>query len=216
SGVGLRFADGDGAEFDQVILACHADQALALIGAPHGSERAILGAMRFQDNDAVLHADPALMPRRKRVWSAWNFLRDSSADRAGRASVTYWMNALQSIATPDPLLLSLNPPTAPRAALVHATRRFRHPQFDAAAMAAQARLSEINGIDRLWFAGAWTGWGFHEDGIDSALAIAAAMGIAPPWTMPARHGRAAPAVLVAADLAAARLQAAADPSRLAA
>ncbi|MDE2516299.1 MAG: FAD-dependent oxidoreductase, partial [Rhodospirillales bacterium] len=83
SGVDLRFADGDVAEFDQVILACHADQALALIGAPHGSERAILGAMRFQDNDAVLHADPALMPRRKRVWSAWNFLRDSSADRAG-------------------------------------------------------------------------------------------------------------------------------------
>lgn len=191
-GVLLHLADGSSACFDQVILACHADQALTMIEQPSAPEHAILGAMRFQENEAVLHGDVSLMPRRQGVWSAWNFLLDRRADRTGNASVTYWMNRLQNLPGSQPILLSLNPQHPPAPALVHATRRYSHPQFDAAAMAAQGRLPTINGADRLWFAGAWTGWGFHEDGIASAVAIATAMGVAPPWPLAPGYDRLAP------------------------
>jgi len=167
--------------FDQVVFACHADQALKLIARPSDQESQILGAIKFQDNEAVLHQDEALMPRRILAWSAWNYLSQGRADHNQKICLTYWMNLLQGMQTNLPLLVSLNPnlPIDPEKTLLRKT--YRHPQFNAAAMAAQERLAEINGVDKIWFAGAWTGWGFHEDGIASAVRIARALDVAVPW-----------------------------------
>ncbi|MDE8344787.1 MAG: FAD-dependent oxidoreductase [Acidocella sp.] len=179
-GVTVHAASG-GATYDQVVLCAHADQSLAMIDNPHPAERAILGAIRFQDNVAVLHQDAALMPRRKLAWSSWNYLSQSRADYDDAVCLTYWMNLLQGMKTKDPLLVSLNPnlPIDPTKILLRKT--YRHPQFDAAAITAQEQLPEIQGQDRLWFAGAWTGWGFHEDGIASALRVANALDVSAPW-----------------------------------
>jgi predicted NAD/FAD-binding protein len=166
--------------FDQVIFCCHADQALEIIARPSEPERRILGGVRFQDNQAVLHQDANLMPRRKLAWSAWNYLSQGT-DHAREVCLTYWMNLLQGMKTRLPLLVSLNPnlPIDPQKVILRKT--YRHPQFDAAAIAAQAALPEIQGRDRLWFAGAWTGYGFHEDGIVSAVRVANALGVKAPW-----------------------------------
>jgi predicted NAD/FAD-binding protein len=179
-GVRLLLPDGSMQAFDQAVLACHADQALALLEHPTAMERQVLGAVRCADNLAVLHSDPSLMPRRRGVWSAWNYL---SADGGTGApvSLTYWMNLLQHLTTRLPLFVTLNPARMPAPALTHATRRYRHPQFDVAAIRAQMELPAIQGADRLWFAGAWTGWGFHEDGTSSAVRVAEAMGVPVPW-----------------------------------
>jgi predicted NAD/FAD-binding protein len=179
-GVTLHTAKG-ATVFDAAVLACHADQALAMLEQPSAAERAVLGAFRCQDNLAVLHTDLSLMPRRRAVWSAWNYLSDGAGDHAQTVSVTYWMNRLQSLETARPLLVSLNPIRTPNPADVLLTRSYRHPQFDAAAMDAQEKLPGIQGVDRLYFAGAWSGWGFHEDGIASAVRVAKLLGIAPPW-----------------------------------
>jgi predicted NAD/FAD-binding protein len=167
--------------FDQAIFACHADQALALIESPTPDEAAILGAVKFQDNEAVLHQDAALMPRRKLAWSAWNYLSQGRQDHAQAVCLTYWMNLLQGMRTRLPLLVSLNPRIAIDPAKILLRKTYRHPQFDAAAMQAQERLDEIQGVAKLWFAGAWTRWGFHEDGIASAVRIANRIGVRAPW-----------------------------------
>ena len=185
--VAVHCADGSMQRFDDVILACHADQALAMLDRPTADETAVLGAFRCQDNRCVLHTDVALMPKRRAVWSAWNYLSDGAGDHGHTVSVTYWMNRLQSLDTKHPLLVSLNPLREPDPASVLLTRHYRHPQFDAAAMAAQERLPSIQGVDRLYFCGAWSGWGFHEDGIASAVRVAALLGITPPWAAAAER-----------------------------
>jgi predicted NAD/FAD-binding protein len=167
--------------FDHVIMACHADQSLAMLADPSEAEQAVLGAVKFQDNVAVLHTDLALMPRRRAVWSSWNYLSSGRGDHDAAVCLTYWMNNLQGMVTKEPLLVSLNPLMPPDPAKVLLRKTYSHPQFDAAAMNAQEQLHNIQGVARLWFAGAWTGWGFHEDGIASAVRIVEAMGIAVPW-----------------------------------
>ena len=161
-------------EFDEVVFACHADQALRLIDQPSGDERAILGAMRFQDNQVVLHADAGQMPLRRACWSSWTYKADGPQGGAG-IGVTYWMNRLQNIPQDDPIFISLNPTRPVNPTLIYDQTSFRHPVFDHAAIAAQARLAEIQGKDRLWFAGAYTRHGFHEDGIASAHRVARLM-----------------------------------------
>jgi predicted NAD/FAD-binding protein len=122
------------------------------------------------------------MPKRRRAWGAWNFLRANGRGEAdGDVAVTYWMNALQQIDPAKPLFVSLNPPFEPDPALTFARFSCDHPQFDAAAFAAQARLDDIQGTDRTWFCGAWTGYGFHEDGLRSGLAVAERLGGTVPW-----------------------------------
>jgi predicted NAD/FAD-binding protein len=170
--------------FDEVIFACHADQALALLAQPSAAETALLGAFRFQDNIAVLHSDASVMPKRRRAWSAWNY---SDTTHDGPVCLTYWMNQLQDLPGKIPLLVTLNPVATPANSLRQIT--YRHPQFDTAALDAQKLLDTIQGRDRAWFAGAWTGWGFHEDGIASAVRVATALGTAPVWAQP--RGRAA-------------------------
>jgi predicted NAD/FAD-binding protein len=166
--------------FDQVVCCAHADATLAMIAAPTADEARVLGAIKFQDNEAVLHQDVRLMPVRKLAWSSWNYL-SRGADAAQAVCLTYWMNLLQGMKTRLPLLVSLNPNIAIDPARVLLRKIYRHPQFDAAAMAAQAALPDIQGRDRIWFAGAWTGWGFHEDGIASSLRVANALGVRAPW-----------------------------------
>lgn len=167
--------------FDEVVLACHADEALRLIDRPSAAEGRILGAFRYQENRALLHSDPALMPRSTRVWSSWNYLAQSRRGRTRHVSVTYWMNRLHRLATPQPLLVSLNPLREPRADLVATEMTYHHPVFDTAAMAAQGALPTVQGIDRVWFCGSYAGYGFHEDALRSAVQVCSALGVEPPW-----------------------------------
>jgi len=183
SGDGASVVDASGRceRFDHVVLACHADQALALLERPTPAERAILGAFPYQSNRAVLHRDPALMPKRRAVWSSWNYV--AASDQAGDAKVgvTYWLNRLQGIEPECLALVSLNPGREPRPETVLGEFAYAHPQYTPAAVAAQRRLGEIQGRDRIWFGGAHWGYGFHEDGLRSGFEVAAALGAAPPW-----------------------------------
>lgn len=168
-------ASRSGAEaFDQVVLACHSDQSLRLLADADEEEKALLAAVRYQPNRALLHTDPALMPQSRKVWSAWNYLSDGAQKRA-RVSVTYWLNRLQPLPFKTPLFVSLNPLREPHAAKTLAEFEYEHPIFDAAAIEAQRRLPALQGRRGVWFAGAWTGFGFHEDGLRSGLAVAAAL-----------------------------------------
>ena len=169
--------------FDHVILACHSDQSLAILADASDDERSILGAVPYQPNRAYLHTDLALMPRRRRAWAAWNYLSTgrfgeaSDADRgdAPSVAVTYWLNRLQPLPFDRPVLVTLNPTSPPREETVLRAFDYAHPVFDTGAIGAQRRLPSIQGLRNTWFAGAWTGWGFHEDGLKSGLAVAAAL-----------------------------------------
>lgn len=154
--------------FDHVILASHADQALAMLTDADDAERGALSAIRFQPNHAVLHADPCVMPRRRRCWSSWISRSDAGAASVG---VTYWMNRLQNIPDDDPLFVTLNRHDGIDPALIYDKVTFRHPVFDLAALEAQARIATMQGNRNTWFAGAWLRNGFHEDGFASALRI---------------------------------------------
>lgn len=180
--LGVTITDGAGstAHFDQVILACHSDQALRLLANPSDGERNVLGALRYAPNDVYLHRDTALMPKRKRVWSSWNYLSTANGGE-NAVSVTYWMNKLQGIDKRYPLFVSLNPPRPPRGDLTFATFQCDHPQFDAAALVAQRRLHLIQGLRHTWYCGAYAGYGFHEDGLTSALEVAQCLGARLPW-----------------------------------
>jgi predicted NAD/FAD-binding protein len=178
-GVVLSIAGQGDVWFDKVILAAHADQSLALITDASDLESEILSSFRFQENRAVLHSDPVLMPKRRSAWGSWNYV--TGTDHDGGLCLTYWMNRLQSIDQAYPLYETLNPHIEPDPSLVHGEFSYDHPVFDERAILAQARLPEIQGHDNLFFAGAWTGYGFHEDGLKSAIAIARSLNIEIPW-----------------------------------
>jgi predicted NAD/FAD-binding protein len=167
--------------FDEVIFACHADQALALLENPHAEERTVLGGFRYQPNRAVLHRDTSFMPRRKAAWSSWVYLSESQTDQSPNVSLSYWMNNLQPLQTSQPLIVTLNPGREPDPALVYDDHWFEHPVFDESAIMNQSRIDSIQGKDRLWFCGAYQRYGFHEDGLGSAVAMVRHMGIEPPW-----------------------------------
>lgn len=171
--------------YDHVVIAAHSDQALAMLSDPSDDERDILGAIGYSDNVIYLHRDPRLMPKRRHAWAAWNVLRwPRQTECVNDISVTYWMNRLQPIPGDNPLFVSLNPPFAPDPALTFGRYVCEHPHYDAAAFAAQKRLGDIQGQRHTWFCGAWTGYGFHEDGLRSGLAIAKSLGATVPWHKP--------------------------------
>ena len=159
--------------FDAVVLATHSDQALALLAQPSAAEREVLGAIRYQPNRAVLHTDASVMPRQRRAWAAWNYerARDDSRESA-RVCLHYWLNRLQNLPFEQPVIVSLNPVRPIDPALVHGEFDYAHPVFDVPAMQAQQRVPALQGQQHTWFAGAWTGYGFHEDGLKSGLAVA--------------------------------------------
>jgi predicted NAD/FAD-binding protein len=163
----VRLKNGTVESFDQVFIACHSDQALKLLSDPSHEEAAILGAMPYQANEALLHTDVSLMPRRPLAWAAWNY--HLPIEQYGRVTVTYNMNMLQSLNAPATFLLTLNRGADVDPGKVLGRFVYHHPVFTAAAVAAQTRWSEINGMRRTYYCGAYWGYGFHEDGVKSAL-----------------------------------------------
>ena len=162
--------------FDHVVLACHSDQALALLDDAHPHERDILGAIPYQANETVLHTDARLLPRHRKAWAAWNAYLP--ADPAQACTVSYCMNLLQGLAVDTPLVVSLNRSHDIDPAKVLVRRHYQHPVYTPASVAAQGRMDRIQGVRRTWFAGAYWGWGFHEDGIRSGVEVARALGVA--------------------------------------
>jgi predicted NAD/FAD-binding protein len=184
-GVVVQDSHGGSDRYDHVVIAAHSNQALAMLSDADPSERAILGAIGYSPNTVYLHRDVGLMPKRKRAWASWNFLRwQRQSGCENDVAVTYWMNRLQGIDDDKPLFVSLNPPFAPAAELTFGKYICEHPQYTAAAFAAQQRLGDIQGRRHTWFCGAWTGYGFHEDGLRSGLAVAEALGATVPWRAP--------------------------------
>ncbi|MBN9529010.1 MAG: FAD-dependent oxidoreductase [Alphaproteobacteria bacterium] len=189
---GVIVTDETGAEqrFDQIVLATHADISLRLLADAGHRERAILGAFRYQSNTAVLHHDPALMPRRRRAWSSWNYVGQSGRVAGGPLCVTYWMNRLQRLQGIDELFVTLNPDRPIAADRIVRTIDYAHPVFDLGTEKAQAELGGIQGLGGIWHCGAWAGWGFHEDGLQSGLAVAEAIGgVRRPWNVANESGR---------------------------
>jgi predicted NAD/FAD-binding protein len=173
---GVSVASADGVErFDQVLLACHSDEALALLANPTPAEREVLGAMRYQRNDTVLHTDPRLLPRSRKAWAAWNAYLP--AEPGAHCTVSYCMNLLQSLDAPEPLVVSLNRTQDIDPGRILARMAYAHPLQDHASVAALARRAEVNGVDRIWYAGAYWGYGFHEDGLRSGVDVARALGV---------------------------------------
>lgn len=177
---GVRVVDTDGRaeRFDEVILACHSSEALALLSDADADESELLGAIPYSGNSAVLHRDENFLPRRKGARAAWCYMRDGET---GEAAVTYDMNRLQHIDRSAPLLVTLNPAREPDPAKVLGRYSYDHPQFTPAGLAAQRIFNRIQGVRNTWFAGAWLGYGFHEDGLRSGLRVALRLGGAIPW-----------------------------------
>jgi uncharacterized protein len=180
-GVEIIDAHGNRERFDHVIFACHTDQALAALDAPTPSERALLAAIPYRPNRVVLHRDTALMPRRRRAWGSWNYLRSSSERADADVAVTYWMNRLQGIDRSMPLFVTLNPDREPAADKVFAEFSYDHPQFGTDAIEIQSGIEAIQGHNATSYAGAWTGYGFHEDGLLSGIRAAERLGASFPW-----------------------------------
>ena len=180
-GLRVDLASGRSLAVDRVVLATHADQALALLEQPSADERRLLGCFRYQPNRTFLHTDTALMPRRRKVWSAWNYLAAENAAGTAAVSVTYWMNRLQGLQTRRDYLVSLNPLQDPDPAQVIATMTYDHPVFDQAAMDAQRELHRLQGADGVYFCGSYHGYGFHEDALRAAVEVAGRLGADTDW-----------------------------------
>ncbi len=190
-GATLRLAGGETRPFDAVVLACHSDQALRLLDDADADERAVLGAIRYQDNSVILHTDRQCLPRSRAAWAAWNYHADDSASQSRPVGVSYLINRLQPLPFRQPVIVTLNPGDEPRSASIIDRYTYAHPVFDQSGIAAQARLPRLQGRRNTWFCGAWAGYGFHEDGLKAGMAVAAALGVAAPWQAPATALRAA-------------------------
>ena len=179
---GVRvFTKGQVEHFDQVVLATHSDQALALLAQPSREEQAVLGAIRYQANRAVLHTDTTVLPAKRAAWAAWNYERAQQHSReSARVCLHYLINQLQPVPFAQPVVVSLNPVRDIAPAQVLGSYDYAHPVFDTAAIRAQQQLGNIQGREHTWFCGAWTGYGFHEDGLKSGLAVAEQLRAAMP------------------------------------
>jgi predicted NAD/FAD-binding protein len=193
-GLIVRQASGGEQVFDRVLFACHSNETASLMGEDFPAQRSVIENIRYAPNTAYLHRDRALMPARDKAWASWNYMRQpASARDNGQVTVSYWMNLLQGIDHTKPLFVTLNPHAPPREDLTFGVFAYDHPQFDLAALAAQKQIAELQGRDGVWFAGAWLGFGFHEDGLATGLQAAAALGGRVPWgAVPLRRGAVQP------------------------
>ncbi|WP_293779641.1 FAD-dependent oxidoreductase [uncultured Oxalicibacterium sp.] len=181
NGQGVMVDSAQGAAcFDQVVMACHAPSTMQLLDC-NPEEREILGAFRTQPNQAVLHTDISQLPRNRKAWAAWNYRMATTQHADYPVTVSYLLNALQPLPWQSQVIVTLNPDTSISDEAVLGRFEYAHPLMDAAAIKAQRALPEIQGRDRIWFCGAWSGYGFHEDGLKSALRVARGFGIQPPW-----------------------------------
>lgn len=175
--------------FTDVVLATHADTSLALLADADLSETRLLGAFRYTENLAVLHDDPGLMPKRRHVWASWNYIGTAEDEPERALCVSYWMNRLQGLDRRHPLFVTLNPGRMPRPASIKRSFVYSHPVFDHAALAAQRDLWRLQGRRNTWFCGSYFGYGFHEDALQSGLAVAERFGVQRPWNVPNPSGR---------------------------
>jgi len=180
---------GNSEIYDHVVIATHADEAYRLLADPDPLETRLLGGWRYTNNRAVLHSDNSLMPRRRRVWSSWNFIGEQR-ESGGNLCVTYWMNRLQSLGPTDPLFVTLNPVHEPAPGTILREFEYTHPYFDRAALAAQKELWSLQGRRGTWYCGSYFGYGFHEDALQSGLAVAEQLGgLRRPWRVEGESGR---------------------------
>jgi len=187
-GVDVTSSGSGTKRFDHIVMATHADQALSLLAEPSAAERALLKPFRYSRNLAVLHSDQRLMPKRRKVWSSWNYI--GGGQNHGALTVTYWMNRLQNLKTDTQMFVTLNPAMPPHAGTIFHSEIYEHPMLDTAAMTAQKKLWSLQGRNRTWFCGAYFGAGFHEDGLQSGLAVAEALGgVRRPWNVENESGR---------------------------
>ena len=173
----LELTDGTTEIFDQVVIASHADQSLALLADPTDSERELLGAWDFADNDTWLHTDETLLPRRRAAWASWNYLLEDAEHPTERVAVSYHLNRLQGIDGTRQYVVTLNPPSPPQPETVIRRMTYSHPVYTTDSAATQASIIEHNGANRTWYCGAWLGNGFHEDGLVSAIRVAEGLGV---------------------------------------
>lgn len=174
-------SQGPAQRFDEVVIATHGDDVLPMLANPTEAERALFPAFRYSDNEVILHTDTALMPKRRRVWSSWNYVAPSQIAPDRAVPLTYWMNKLQNLPANQDVFVTLNPFEPIDPSKVHKTMSFSHPIFDARTYAAQPKLHDVQGVERVWFAGSYFSYGFHEDALTSGLNVAKALGAVLPW-----------------------------------
>ncbi|NCT41070.1 MAG: NAD(P)-binding protein [Alphaproteobacteria bacterium] len=167
--------------YDRVVFACHADEAMTLIENPHAEIASTIGAFDYQDNEIVTHSDISFMPQNKKCWASWVYLSETREDKNEAVSLSYWMNNLQGQDANYPLIVTLNPGRRPDEDKIMDQHTFSHPIFDQKAINAQSKIPDIQGIDNMWFCGAYQRFGFHEDGLLSAVNVAKSMGESIPW-----------------------------------
>lgn len=174
-------AQGKADTYDHVIFGCHADDALAMIENPSAEEKNILGAFSYQENKIIVHHDTSFMPQNKKFWASWVYLSEDREDKNKTVSLSYWMNNLQNLDTETPVLVTLNPGRRPNEEMIFDEHSFSHPIFDLKAIKAQTQIDTIQGQRGLWFCGAYQRYGFHEDGLVSAVNVAKKLGVSIPW-----------------------------------
>lgn len=167
--------------YDQVVFSCHADEALRIIENPSNQQQEILDAFDYQNNKVILHSDESFMPNRKKCWASWIYLSETKKDTKPDVSLSYWMNNLQGQDPQHPLFVTLNPDRQPDKNKIINEHNFSHPIFDLKAIKAQDKINSLQGVDNMWFCGAYQRYGFHEDGLRSAVNIAKKMEITIPW-----------------------------------
>lgn len=180
----VKVTDTKGGEssFDQIIFACHSDQALKILADDAtNEEREIIGSFKYHPNKIVLHTDETFMPKNKKCWSSWVYLSEEKDDKKDNVSLTYWMNNLQPLETDKPILVTLNPSRMPDSNKIYDEYVFEHPVFDELAINNQTEISKVQGKNNTWFCGAYLRYGFHEDGLLSAVKVAEGMGVDIPW-----------------------------------
>jgi predicted NAD/FAD-binding protein len=188
NGAEVRLANGTRERFDQVVIATHGDTALALLDDPTPEEERLLGCFKYSRNMIALHTDATLMPKRRRAWCSWNHIGTRAAP--GEGAVSYWMNRLQSLKNAPDIFVTLNPNKEIAADKLVRTEVYDHPLFDGQAVAAQQELWDLQGVRRTWFCGSYFGHGFHEDALQSGLAVAEQLGgVRRPWTVQGESGR---------------------------
>jgi predicted NAD/FAD-binding protein len=179
--VTLTLEDGSEEFFDQVVFACHADQVLQMIDTPTDEEKDVIGAFQYQNNKIVVHSDLSFMPSDKSCWASWVYLSQNRQDEGDAVALSYWMNNLQNIKTTKPVIVTLNPAKLPAAELIYDTHHFDHPVFHREAIEAQDKIADIQGHNNCWYVGAYQRYGFHEDGLLSAVNVMEKMGVDIPW-----------------------------------
>ncbi|MCH2037019.1 MAG: FAD-dependent oxidoreductase, partial [Rickettsiales bacterium] len=179
--VTVEDTNGNSETFDAVVFACHSDQAIRMLEAPTEDEHAIIGAFGYQGNKVILHSDERFMPVNKKAWASWIYLSQSQEDQNPAISLSYWMNNLQNMKTEKPLIVTLNPGSRPDESLIYDEYIFEHPVFDRAAIDAQDKIDQVQGVENTYYCGAYQRNGFHEDGLWSAVNVAKQLGCDVPW-----------------------------------